>query len=54
MNLFKARDYQPSPFTQFYEKLKVDPAWTVKLAPCGHDVMVDRPDLLVEFLLDAV
>ncbi|XXX74595.1 hypothetical protein WMF30_43795 [Sorangium sp. So ce134] len=35
------------------EGLKADPSWTVRSAPCGHDVMVDMPELLVELLLEA-
>ena len=48
-----AANYQPSSFTRFYETLKSDPAWTVKTAPCGHDVMIDEPELLTEMLIAA-
>lgn len=48
-----ASDYPNSPFTQFYERFKSDPAWVVKVAPCGHHVMVDMPDLLAKMLLEA-
>jgi pimeloyl-ACP methyl ester carboxylesterase len=48
-----AAGYQPSSFVRFYEMLKNDPAWTVKTAPCGHDVMIDEPDLLTEMLIAA-
>ncbi|WP_437568406.1 alpha/beta fold hydrolase [Sorangium sp. So ce542] len=48
-----ASGWGETPFTPIYERLKADPAWTVRAAPCGHDVMVDMPELLVELLLEA-
>ena len=48
-----AANYQPTSFTRFYTALKNDPAWTVKTVPCGHDVMIDEPDLLTEMLIAA-
>lgn len=48
-----ASNYQPTSFTRFYTALKNDPGWTVKTAPCGHDVMIDEPDLLTEMLIAA-
>ena len=30
-----------------------DPKWDVVGVPCGHDVMVDAPDRLVQILLAA-
>ncbi len=48
-----AEGYTSSSFTATYERLKVDPSWIVRTAPCGHDVMVDMPDLLVDLLLEA-
>lgn len=40
-----------TPFTPIYERLEADPGWIVRTAPCGHDVMIDRPDLLIDVLL---
>ena len=37
-------------FKEYYERVKNDPAWSAFEAPCGHDIMVDMPDLLVELL----
>jgi hypothetical protein len=34
-------------------KLKSRPGWRIYDVPCGHDVMVDMPDRLVEILLEA-
>ncbi len=48
-----ASGWGTTPFTPIYERLKADPAWIVRTAPCGHDVMVDMPDLLVDLLLEA-
>lgn len=47
-----ADGWGPSPFTQFYEEAKSNPAWITRTAPCGHDVMVDMPELLAEVLLE--
>lgn len=33
-------------------KARSSPAWRTYEVPCGHDVMVDMPDRLVEILLD--
>jgi hypothetical protein len=30
--------------------VKDDPAWTSELVACGHDVMIDEPDHLVQSL----
>jgi hypothetical protein len=49
-----AAGYQPTSFARFYETLKSDGAWIVKTVPCGHDVMLDEPDLLTEMLIAAV
>ena len=43
----------PSPFKQFYERLHDDPAWTVHTIESGHDVMLDHPQQVVEFLQEA-
>jgi len=40
-----------SPFPPFYEKAKAR-GWKTLTLPCGHDVMLDRPDELTRILLD--
>ncbi len=49
----RAEGYDPSPFAPIAQRLKTDPRWEVVGVPCGHDVMVDEPDRLVEILLSA-
>jgi len=44
----------PTTFTQFYEKLKDDKAWTVHTLPCTHLVQIDMPEELAKLLLQAV
>lgn len=48
-----ASGWGASPFTATFEQLKAEPGWNVRSAPCGHDVMVDAPELLVELLIEA-
>ncbi|MEE8333613.1 MAG: alpha/beta hydrolase [Alphaproteobacteria bacterium] len=44
---------KPSPqFVAYHEALKSDPTWRLFEAPCGHDVMIDMPDLLTDILLE--
>ncbi len=42
---------QPS-FDKAYAATKADPSWRTYEVPCGHDVMVDMPEQLVEILLE--
>jgi pimeloyl-ACP methyl ester carboxylesterase len=43
----------PNPaFDAVLAKLKSDPAWRTYGVPCGHDIMVDMPERLVEILLE--
>ncbi len=44
------KGWSPSPFAQFHEKLKDDPAWTVLTAPTGHHLMIDDPEGCAEIL----
>jgi pimeloyl-ACP methyl ester carboxylesterase len=39
-------------FDQTLAKMKMTPGWKTYEVPCGHDVMVDMPDRLVEILLE--
>lgn len=45
--------HQPSPFWQFYERYKDDPAWDVHRLPCLHNAMMEMPDALTDLLLGA-
>jgi pimeloyl-ACP methyl ester carboxylesterase len=49
----RAEGYPSAYFAGFYDKLRVDPAWTVIGLPCGHDIMVDMPERLAEILEQA-
>jgi pimeloyl-ACP methyl ester carboxylesterase len=49
----QAKGFEPSPFGQFAEKLGGNPAWRALSVPCGHDVMVDRPQELADLLIAA-
>jgi pimeloyl-ACP methyl ester carboxylesterase len=43
----------PNPrFDGYFTKLKSDPGWRTYAVACGHDVMVDMPERLVEILLE--
>lgn len=44
----------PTTFTQFYDKLKDDPAWTMHTLPCTHIVQIDMPKELTQLLLQAI
>jgi pimeloyl-ACP methyl ester carboxylesterase len=43
----------PSPFKQFYDRLKDDPAWIIHTVESGHDVMINDPLAVVKFLEEA-
>ena len=45
-----ATGWDHSPFPQFYEKANAK-GWKTLTMPCGHDVMLDNPDELLEILL---
>ena len=47
-----ATGYDHSPFPPFHALAKRK-GWKTLTIPCGHDVMLDRPDDLVQILLDA-
>jgi pimeloyl-ACP methyl ester carboxylesterase len=46
----RATDYANPNFDRFYAKTKADPSWRTYAVHCGHDVMIDMPDRLVEIL----
>jgi len=41
-------------FTQFYDKLKNDPVWTVHTLSCSHFIQLEMPDELTAILLKAI
>jgi pimeloyl-ACP methyl ester carboxylesterase len=47
-----ATGYEHSPFPPFHALAKAR-GWKTLTVPCGHDVMLDRPDDLVQILRDA-
>jgi pimeloyl-ACP methyl ester carboxylesterase len=46
----RATDYANPNFDRFYAKTKADPSWRTYAVHCGHDVMIDMPERLVEIL----
>lgn len=44
----------PTTFTQFYDKLKDDKAWSVHTLPCTHIVQIDMPVELTKMLVQAI
>jgi pimeloyl-ACP methyl ester carboxylesterase len=40
-------------FDRFAEQARMDNAWHLEVVPCGHEVMVDMPEKLVEMLCTA-
>jgi hypothetical protein len=49
-----ATGYDMRVFNRFYDQLKNDPKWKAVTVPCGHDVMLDRPEDLAKLLLEEV
>ena len=49
-----ATGYDMHVFDRFYQRVKNDPTWKSYAVPCGHDVMLDRPEELAKILLDEV
>jgi hypothetical protein len=41
-----------SSFDRFATPLSEQADWDVRSIPSGHDVMIDKPDLLAEILLE--
>jgi pimeloyl-ACP methyl ester carboxylesterase len=44
----------PARFTQFYDKVKNDPGWTVHTLPCTTFMQLEMPDELTAILLKAI
>jgi pimeloyl-ACP methyl ester carboxylesterase len=49
-----ATGYDMHVFDKFYDRVKTDPKWKAHAVPCGHDVMLDRPEELAKILLQEV
>jgi pimeloyl-ACP methyl ester carboxylesterase len=47
----RATGYAQPTFDRNYERVKADPSWRSYTVPCGHNVMLDMPERLVEILL---
>jgi hypothetical protein len=45
---------EPARFTQFYDKVKNDPSWTVHTLPCTTFMQLEMPDELTAILLKAI
>ena len=48
----RATAYASAIFEMHFQTLKSDRSWRTYGVPCGHDIMVDMPDRLVEILLE--
>ena len=44
----------PARFTQFYDKVKNDPGWTVHTLPCTTFIQLEMPGELTAILLKAI
>jgi hypothetical protein len=49
-----AGGYPESPFKPFYDTFHKDKNWKTYKIECGHDIMVDKPQELVEILEEIV
>jgi len=50
----RAKPGDPARFTQFYDKVKNDPGWTVHTLPCTTFIQLEMPDELTAILLKAI
>jgi hypothetical protein len=50
----RARGYHSPSFDAALAKVRALPSWSAFKLECGHDIMVDMPERLVEILLDSV
>jgi hypothetical protein len=48
----RATELENSPFGPFYKKAQAG-GWRTVAIPCGHDVMLDRPEELTRILVEA-
>jgi len=47
-----ATGWSATPFTAQYERLRTDPAWTVRTIACVHDLVHHAPDETFQVLID--
>ena len=47
-----ASGWSATPFTEQYLRLRENPAWTVRMLACGHDVINTAPDAVMEILTE--
>jgi pimeloyl-ACP methyl ester carboxylesterase len=47
-----ATGWEATPFTEQYQRLRNDPAWTVHTLDCGHDVINAAPDEIFAIVTD--
>jgi pimeloyl-ACP methyl ester carboxylesterase len=47
-----ATGWQATPFTEQYQRLRNDPAWTVHSVACRHDVINAAPDEIFAIMID--
>jgi len=47
-----ATGWSATPFAEQYERLRTDPAWTVRTIACGHDLVHQAPDETFQVLID--
>lgn len=43
--------WEPNPMAELHARLSADRSWITRTMPCGHDVMIDMPDELADWLL---
>jgi hypothetical protein len=48
----RAAGYPNVSFDKACARTKADRSWRTYEVPCGHDVMIDKPDRLAEILLE--
>ncbi|WP_263357681.1 alpha/beta fold hydrolase [Acidicapsa ligni] len=48
-----ASAWEPNPFRQFYERLKVEAEWKIAMIESGHDAMLDKPVEVANVLIEA-
>lgn len=48
----RATGFSSTAFDAAYARARANSSWRAYEMPCGHDAMIDRPDRLVEILLE--
>jgi hypothetical protein len=47
----RATGFRSETLDHYYAIAKARPGWTTYEIPCGHDIMIDEPSRLAEFML---